>query len=312
MDRLSLPEPARALWRRIAGAMDRALEHLDAGAERWRMGGGTVLAARWRHRESTDIDLTVPGHVDISVLRNDHRTGFPSAMKELGAQYMALGLQHHTIEFEQSRRLDITAIDSRPAAGHIPAACGSTTVFAMSSTQILRGKLERSLLHEPPARDLFDFAVAARSAPAALCHALNMLPVSSIRLVVDKCEQSRHRMRYAAENDLTNVRPDCANLLHDLADRARRSLLDARYVRTEVERTDDHILIVTTTAGGRRHEIRISPANLEDVIERTGLNAYFRTQADALTPPLERLVDVVRTPHAGRTVLTGAASEEMR
>ena len=54
---LTLPRPAAELW----AATRDTLTTLGHGPERWSvaMSGGTVLAARIGHRESTDIDLVV-------------------------------------------------------------------------------------------------------------------------------------------------------------------------------------------------------------------------------------------------------------
>ena len=38
--------------------MRRALEQLEPGIE-YRIGGGTILAARWGHRQSVDVDIQV-------------------------------------------------------------------------------------------------------------------------------------------------------------------------------------------------------------------------------------------------------------
>ena len=36
-----------------------ALGRLGPEAGRWKVGGGTVVGARWEHRESVDLDLTI-------------------------------------------------------------------------------------------------------------------------------------------------------------------------------------------------------------------------------------------------------------
>ena len=56
---LTLPEPARTLLSRTRAILDRLRHAANAGRSGWIIGGGTILAARWRHRESRDIDLLV-------------------------------------------------------------------------------------------------------------------------------------------------------------------------------------------------------------------------------------------------------------
>lgn len=52
---MKLPEPARTLWTRHREAIERIAT--TPGAESQIMlGGETLLAARWKHRESTDIE----------------------------------------------------------------------------------------------------------------------------------------------------------------------------------------------------------------------------------------------------------------
>ncbi len=68
MDRLTLPLPARGIWLRVRSLLEPALERLGPEAGPWKIGGGTVLAARWSHRESTDLDLTVNAGTAIPAL----------------------------------------------------------------------------------------------------------------------------------------------------------------------------------------------------------------------------------------------------
>ena len=62
---LSLPEPAARIWKRAGGALQKALTQTGNPPLRWSIGGGTILARRWQHRESTDIDLTAPAGTGI-------------------------------------------------------------------------------------------------------------------------------------------------------------------------------------------------------------------------------------------------------
>ena len=81
---LALPEPARALWLRTRDAIRTSLEELG-GAE-YEMGGGTVLAARWGHRVSYDVDLTLPDTLPLYRLENPVESRFEHRMRELGGR----------------------------------------------------------------------------------------------------------------------------------------------------------------------------------------------------------------------------------
>ena len=71
MKTLELPDPAHRLWLETRDV----LSALDPTARRraytpW-LGGGTVLAARWRHRLSTDIDVVIRDTTNLEWLQRD-------------------------------------------------------------------------------------------------------------------------------------------------------------------------------------------------------------------------------------------------
>lgn len=52
---LRLPAAAAELWAMVRDVVDDGLASLGKEPARYRIGGGTILAARWQHRESFDI-----------------------------------------------------------------------------------------------------------------------------------------------------------------------------------------------------------------------------------------------------------------
>ena len=83
---LTLTEPARTLWRTIRGELARLQKQYELRPESWKMGGGTILAARWRHRQSTDIDLTTSASWQIADLGQSASNVFTEAMGKLGGE----------------------------------------------------------------------------------------------------------------------------------------------------------------------------------------------------------------------------------
>lgn len=57
--RLDLPEPAAALLLKTHAILDEHVTPHTPGGEGWKLGGGTVLAARWKHRDSFDLDIQI-------------------------------------------------------------------------------------------------------------------------------------------------------------------------------------------------------------------------------------------------------------
>ena len=277
MERLTLPHAAHGLWTRAEQPLSLALRHLRTAGVQWTLGGGTVMAARWHYRRSNDIDLTVPKGSGIHTL-SDEATGFTAQMMAAGAHRTALGTRHHVIEFSGTTgSLEITEMDLRPAGGATLMRCGTSEVFVCTNTQIIRGKLERSLRHEAPARDLYDTAVAARLDPQSLAQAVNMLPPEALREIANEWRQNEHRLRHEAVNALEDVDPEHQRLLSDLVGVASQAILDARYTVIEVSRRKQAIAIRAATSGGGRHTVRATPETFRDTLEASGLEEYLRS-----------------------------------
>ena len=66
-EQLTLPEPASGLWNRIRTTVHALGRRRPDERIEPRIGGGTTLAARWRHRASTDIDITGEKPVEIPI-----------------------------------------------------------------------------------------------------------------------------------------------------------------------------------------------------------------------------------------------------
>ena len=81
----TLPEPAAELLRRTRHILDEFLTPVTPGRTGWTLTGGTVLAARWKHRESTDLDLVVHPRTEIARLAKARNPQFWSAMEAAGA-----------------------------------------------------------------------------------------------------------------------------------------------------------------------------------------------------------------------------------
>ena len=71
MEQLTLPEPAATILAHTHDILDRHVTPHTPGGDGWKIGGGTILAARWAHRQSEDIDLLVHPNTDTSHL--EHR-----------------------------------------------------------------------------------------------------------------------------------------------------------------------------------------------------------------------------------------------
>ena len=55
---MTLAEPAGTLWRQVRDTIGRELTDPQTNDACYELGGGSILASRWGHRASFDIDLT--------------------------------------------------------------------------------------------------------------------------------------------------------------------------------------------------------------------------------------------------------------
>ena len=149
MIELTLPEPAADLWIETRDILTR----LGPPRSPWKihLGGGTVLAARLRHRESTDIDVIVRSVRSLGALP---RPGPRNLAAQLGGTPIHESPAQIKVQMEQGI-IDLNTAPVIPQEGHEVVEISSRRQAVLSTTQILRGKLERA--NDPaPVRDVYD------------------------------------------------------------------------------------------------------------------------------------------------------------
>ncbi len=278
---LHLTEPAKSLWAAIRNRLAELRHEHEETPEAWMMGGGSVLAARWRHRKSTDIDLITSAGWQIRGLETTGRNDFTKSMKSVGGRLDGYNQAVVEMTFPGRKRLHVFRSDPSPASGHSSKAIDGHPFDALSTTQILAGKLlNRSL--RAPARDLYDIIVASEREPSRLHHAVNMLsPGMQGDVAVmwhvrrEKIEQdARWNLKPLSTNEPLLVRPE------ELVDRAGEALQGARYQRIEIEpaKPGRPARVITTTEDGKSEPIIVPRARIEGTLEQTGVNACLRVR----------------------------------
>ena len=133
------------------------------------LGGGTILAARWKHRISTNIDVLLPGrNTLIDLLQDNDR----NIVNRLGGTPEAVAGGRVKIAFENGF-LDISTFRPDPPYGYAIATVDGQLKKVLSSHQILCGTLRR--VDQLLVRDVFDVLTAADENPAALAAAAGMV-----------------------------------------------------------------------------------------------------------------------------------------
>lgn len=157
LEDLTLPEPARTLLGRTRAILDAHVTPRTPDRSGWRIGGGTILAARWRHRESRDIDLLVHPRTETRFLNPRAAPELHRRLAAAGATKIGIG-RFSRILFEESR-IEMLAAEPQPQVGHQRAIVDGEETTVLASSQILTGKFSNRSLN-PPVRDLYDLAVA--------------------------------------------------------------------------------------------------------------------------------------------------------
>ena len=229
-ERLTLPSRARTLWREVHLIVHEELQQFGTP----RLGGGTTLAARWGHRESSDIDLTIEPEPGGRPMPVSAAIMTPGAQLLSRLERLSIGTvkceiltdaQFH-VNFhdpdEESRirfSLDIASVGATPRLGQCEAIVEDSRAVVLSTTQILTGKLHR--WGEATLRDAVDFNHAASEDRDSLTFAINTL--SSIETEARKEKFRLAAARLARTDDpiidgmAPEQRPDQAALGHATA-----------------------------------------------------------------------------------------------
>lgn len=279
---LVLPSPARELWLQSRDAVRAGLERIQRHEADYALTGGTVLAARWRHRESFDIDILVPADTPLYRVAGPDGDDFRRRMTALGgtARY-SRELNKLKVSFPHGGHIDLWA--KRPIYG---SATKVETVegrkeAVLSNGQILRGKLERGQMNL--ARDVYDVLRARERDPLALEAAVNAMP----RPVAEDLAWSWHRANASIRDDAeVALQPTEGFGVEDrsLGTRAAGALHASLYEHLAISVSKGLIVVETVTTAETRRTRRMSPADVDRRFEECGLNLHFANkQPDAVT-----------------------------
>lgn len=227
---MTLPEPARRLWLLAYDAIEEHVNALSRGPHEIRLGGGTVLAARWKHRTSFDIDLTLSPEAKIARLTAENNPALDAALRALG------GTPEHEppnyrVKFETGW-IDIATLEPRPAKGAAATTVHDKTVQVLSTTQILRGKLERGA--RSPVRDVFDFVTAKAIDRGGLAAAVNCLAAPRIHEMAFWWDQANEKLMTEAGVQLSHVPERFRRDPSDLGVQGAETLRGAIYERAAI------------------------------------------------------------------------------
>ena len=291
---LVLPEPARTLWIASRETIRRALDAI--GAEQYRLGGGTVLAARWQHRISFDVDINVDPAVDLRRLDGPEHAWFRREMGRLGAvpSYSA-ELNLYNLRFGEAENEQAIQLWGHPlplSAGHQQQVVGSSREFVLSSAQVLRGKLQRA--GHKLARDVYDVCTAADVDPESLEQAVNTFPHEQVEMRALDWLVGSGRIARNARERLRGVPRDAEAGFYELGKRGAARLVESTYDQLRVRADRGAIVIEAVTAGGARRRWTSSPGDAAERFEAWGINGHLRGKGPDAEAIREYAADLAR------------------
>ena len=281
---LRLEEPAATLWTQTQGRLRQGLT--DAGADEWRIGGGTILAARWGHRTSFDIDVTVTRSADLYQMRSDG-SEIRRLCRELGGEIVEEPREpgrHLQVRFENHAALkdcalDIAKLEPEPPGAEQKATIDDVEAIVLSSAQILRGKLERA--ERSPVRDVFDMVSAERADIGALAIAANCITRQQSAVIGIIWRGAARRFAKQAGEQLKGVPPEYRIEAGKLGERAAEALENAMYTQVRVYARSGKGEIEAECRNGQVNVFRVDPERFNEELDATGINDYLAKNAPA-------------------------------
>ena len=237
---LKLPEPARTAWlahRRTIAAIARA-RHPPGPAV---LHGGTILAARWNHRDSEDLDIFLPARSNLT----DILPGMPRDIeRSTGGQVTHKSARQVVVELDRGV-IDISAAAWKLPGDPLTVQVDGQAALALDTAQILHGKLQRA--GDPPARDAFDFITAAKLDAEALEHAVNALTDDENAFVQRTLAARNDELAREAPAKLKNIRHGLETPYGTIGIDAARAVRAHQYTRIKIGRTPEGVTIETVT-----------------------------------------------------------------
>ena len=244
--RIVLPQPAAGHWERACEVLHQIWQGTET--EVW-IGGETLLAARWHHRESVDLEFKFSPWARM----REHSRHTPKgrrldrAMAQAGYFRKKEDPLRITFEHETGTRIDLNEWGPIPKEGRDRVeAPGWGTIEALDNVEILARKV-RNRLWGRTVRDLFDFAVAARVEPRTWELALNCAwdgaMESSVESAVRGWGRSRDHYRARAAVELSGVVPRYRTLTHECWAHAAVAVVQAVWTELLVRHTPDGAVV---------------------------------------------------------------------
>ncbi|MCY3845756.1 MAG: hypothetical protein OXH69_19695 [Acidobacteria bacterium] len=280
METLTLPEPARSLWRAVRDIIHGVPPEATGRVVRPHLGGGTVLAARLRHRLSTDIDVFLPGRYSLISLAQENEA---NVIRRLGGTAESVSGARIKVALPNGK-VDLSIVRPVPSEGQHEAWIDGRREMVLTNAQILRGKLDRP--ERVLVRDVVDVLVAAEADPPALATAASLLAPQRAAAVANMWRNADAMLRSQFEARVQVLEPARQLDRKTLGTRAAEALLDYRYRRILIEVGEEGLAIRKTIGRGALPPERYGPDDAERGVVVSGIGGYLNNHGPVDEPYL--------------------------
>ena len=301
--KVALPAPANGIWpaatalaTELIGAC-RTLEHNE-----WYLGGGTMLAADWQHRTSTDIDILIAPGLSMNALPDAAARRIERLIKQEQGETIRSPDQKLSVSYPGRGKIDIFSsgrqlpgleeaidIDGRPAR-------------RLSDAQIFAGKFRRALERHVAARDLFDMCYAAETWRTGLTQALNTIPEDDLNRITTFWGSAEPRIREEAQTRLTGVNEHDRIRPSQLVQKTIRQLEQHRYAEIRITAAKDRTVVHTLTVGGRADVYESAREDIERDFVARGITRHLAQHNIRASDAIEQTRDKSTSARGDETV----------
>ena len=236
-------------WLKVAAHLEEGLQWLVQALDAWtgpdsyQMGGGSILAARWHHRHSTDIDLFFDARTNSDVPLDEIIQGFRALEQQGQIERLEIHPSRGFSCERASTPLSFFATEQVTPVRISDQREANTGIGTETSAEILVKKIRARMIRNPRylPRDAYDFVVAHVEEPLAIEQVFQALSLEEKRILA--YDAQRHAIQLIdAERILSPAYPGLLDSLGNLTRYAiqalARELTDQSILEIERMRRD--------------------------------------------------------------------------
>ena len=307
---VKLAEPARTLYLRERGLIDAWIAAAGLQPAQVALGGGSVLAARWRHRHSDDIDVVVQGPAAYAKMLSA-RGKLTVLAEQRGAtvrwvpEIRAVRLTWPNSELASGDKLEFFGrAESPPQYDERAIELEGRSTRTLGTAQILWGKLDRCA-RGIVAKDVVDIREAGCCDSEALAAAVNAWPSATMRAFAQTLRSDAATLGEEIEATVRTAVPLQPGAGRTIAHEAGDSIERALYREVAIGVEKGLVRVDRETTTGVLPPLRWPPDENGVEGERTGMVRHLA--ALGMSVVLDDAVSVARRAHGAARLWTARA-----